>query len=188
MAATAAACDFSKESSGESRCAPLEERSLLQDGEKSGGHVVRAVGGDAAATFEYSRSYFASPRAVFRALTDAYDLSRMMRAPAKSEPKVGGEFSYMDGAISGAYVALDEGKLIEMKWRMRGWPDQCYSHVKIVLDSEEEGECDLTLTQTGIPLEDKTGSSGTLEIVKNGWKVRILEQGLHKMIGFAVKE
>jgi activator of HSP90 ATPase len=185
MAATSAApeCDFSKESSGKCRLVVC-----WHWGAVCTCHVAFAVTGDETTIFEYSRSYLASPKAVFRALTDGYDLTRMMRAPAKSEAKNGGAFSYMDGVISGVYVLLEEGKTIEMKWRMRGWPAQCYSHVKISLDSEEEGECDLTLTQSGIPLVDRTGSSGTVEAVKNGWKVRILEQGLHKMIGFPLKD
>lgn len=148
---------------------------------------VYAVTGKDSTTFEHTVTYFASCAAVYRALTDPFDLSRMMRAPATSDAKVGGSFSYMDGLISGEYTALTEAKAISMTWRMKDWPEQCYSTVDISLTPDGTGVCTLNLKQSGIPLLDKFGNRGTDDATKNGWKERILVIGLSKIIGFGIR-
>ncbi|KAA0169667.1 hypothetical protein FNF27_05389 [Cafeteria roenbergensis] len=147
-----------------------------------------AAAGKEATTFSHEVTYHASCEAVYRALTDTYDLSRMMRAPATSDTKVGGEFSWMGGAISGKYTVLEKDSKIGMVWRMRDWADQVYSTVTIALEADGHGVCKLSLKQDGIPVTDKFGNGGTDRATKNGWKERILVVGLSKIIGFALRE
>jgi uncharacterized protein YndB with AHSA1/START domain len=145
------------------------------------------VTGKDATSFEHSVTYFASTAAVYKALTDPFELSRLMRDKALSDAKVGGKFSYMDGLISGEYAALTPNESISMHWRMKDWPDQCYSSVVITLTAEGTGICELHLKQIGIPTLDKFGNRGTDDATKNGWKERILVIGLSKIIGFGIR-
>lgn len=145
------------------------------------------MSGKDVAKFHHEITYYASAEAVYNALTDPRELSRMMRSPATSDPKVGGAFSYMDGVITGIYTALEPSKTLEMQWRMKGWADQCYSTVRIKLTSEAAGVCTLELDQQGIPIRDKFGNGGTDRVTVEGWKQRILVVGLSRMIGFAIR-
>lgn len=75
------------------------------------------------------------------------------RAKATVEPKEGGEFSLLEGRIQGRFLNLREGEYIKMQWKFNDWKE--YSIVEIVLREEDEDECNVYLTHSGIPASEK---------------------------------
>src|SRR5918994_5804355 len=75
-------------------------------------------------TIELTRTTDASPSAVFRALTDAGELSRWWTTTAESDPRTGGSFSYRfefedqarNHTYEGAYHEVVEGERISYPW------------------------------------------------------------------------
>jgi activator of HSP90 ATPase len=45
------------------------------------------------------------------------------RAPAKVEPKEGGEFVLLDGKIKGRFLTLRSNEYIKMEWKLNEWSE-----------------------------------------------------------------
>lgn len=58
----------------------------------------------------------ATPEEVYAALTYEPTVQLWTSAPAKIVPKVGEAFSMWDGSITGTFVALEPGKLVQQQW------------------------------------------------------------------------
>jgi uncharacterized protein YndB with AHSA1/START domain len=76
-------------------------------------------------TIEITRTLEAPPATVFRALTDAHELSRWWTTSAESEPRTGGAFSYRfefedasrDHTYEGAYHEITADKRVSYPWQ-----------------------------------------------------------------------
>ncbi|TPP60525.1 Activator of 90 kDa heat shock protein ATPase 1, partial [Fasciola gigantica] len=84
------------------------------------------------------------------------------RGDAVVEAIPDGKYSIFGGNVEGAFISLTPGKVIEMRWRKREWPEEHYSRLSLEL-SAFEGGTRLSLSQTGVPGYD-------LENTTNGWR------------------
>lgn len=76
------------------------------------------------------------------------------RAPAQVEPKEGGQYHILDGKIVGKFLTLRQDEYIKMEWKFNDWKEP--SIVEIMIRNEEEDdECEVYLTQTKIPANEK---------------------------------
>ncbi|CBZ52072.1 Os08g0464000 protein, related [Neospora caninum Liverpool] len=99
------------------------------------------------------------------------------------DPKVGGNFSWMNKGIEGEVTALTTNKEIQMKWRFAEWEAGVYSNVKITFDAED---CDTTrviIEQSGIPLTDKFQNGNCDVRVREGWRQHIIDR-FEKVLGY----
>jgi hypothetical protein len=75
----------------------------------------------------------------------------MIGSTAKVDPQVGGEFSTLNGSVSGKLLALDLGRRIVMSWRSTTFPkDAADSRVELTLEAIG-GSSRVTVLQTEIP-------------------------------------
>jgi uncharacterized protein YndB with AHSA1/START domain len=74
---------------------------------------------------------------VWEALTSAEIAEQWGAAPAKVNPKVGGEYSYWGGDIHGIFTKLVPGKLIEQDWYGHDNPTWKYT---VVFAFESDGQ------------------------------------------------
>jgi uncharacterized protein YndB with AHSA1/START domain len=64
---------------------------------------------------------------VYQALTDAKMAEQWGAAPAQTDPKEGGEFSYWDGDIHGTFTKLVPNQLIGQDWYGHDHPERKYT-------------------------------------------------------------
>lgn len=104
-----------------------------------------------AETINFSVDLPVSPERVYRAWLDSYEHSRFTGHPAQIDPHPGGQYSSLDGAVSGRILLATPFNHIVQSWRSvefpPGSPD---SHVDLKLEPTCLG-AQLTLIQTGIP-------------------------------------
>lgn len=116
-----------------------------------------------AETIHQERSFKASPKRVYAALTDAaqFDkvvrLSMAMRAgmppgapPTRVSADAGGEFSLFGGYISGRIIELVPNQRIVQAWRTANWPVGVFSIARFELLEQGAG-CKLVFDQNGFP-------------------------------------
>lgn len=101
----------------------------------------------------------ATPEEVYAALTFEPTVELWTSSPATINPKVGEEFSMWDGNISGKFIALEPGKMIQQEWYF-GELDQP-SIVTLKMHEDKRGTS-LEVRHTNIP-ED------SFEDIKDGW-------------------
>nr|CEL66033.1 TPA: Os08g0464000 protein, related [Neospora caninum Liverpool] len=137
------------------------------------------------ATEIHVEEVFAVPAHVlYEAFLDSHQMTRVgLGAPAEIDPKVGGNFSWMNKGIEGEVTALTTNKEIQMKWRFAEWEAGVYSNVKITFDAED---CDTTrviIEQSGIPLTDKFQNGNCDVRVREGWRQHIIDR-FEKVLGY----
>ncbi len=101
------------------------------------------------------------------------------RAPAQVTPTEGGEFVLLDGRIRGRFLKLRPEEYIQMEWRLSDWAAP--SKVDIVLSDPEEDECDVSLSQSGVPAHEKK------EKIEYGWKEYYFG-AMNKVLGYPNKD
>lgn len=99
---------------------------------------------------------------LYATLTDEMRLRAFTRSQCTSNPVVGGEFSLLNGNISGTYETLVPNEKIVQKWRFKEWPEGLYSTVTMKLD-QKLATTMLKLTQSGVPDFDTVRT-------EQGWK------------------
>ncbi len=95
-------------------------------------------------------SLSATPEEVYAALTFEPTVELWTSSPATIVPKIGAEFSMWDGSISGKFVALETGKMIQQEWNF-GELDEP-SIVTIKMHEDKKGTS-LEIRHTNIPEE-----------------------------------
>lgn len=103
----------------------------------------------------------ATPEEVYAALTYEPTVELWTAAPARIRPKVGEEFSMWDGSISGKFIALEQGKMIQQQWYF-GERDEP-SVVTIKMHEDKQGTS-LEVRHTNIPEED-------FDEIVDGWNL-----------------
>lgn len=85
----------------------------------------------------------------------------------------------LDGKIIGKFLSLRSGEYIKMEWRFNDWKEA--SIVEIMLQDPEEDECDVYLTHTHIPANEKK------EKIEFGWKEYYFN-AINKILGYPLKD
>ncbi|KAL2913625.1 Co-chaperone [Polyrhizophydium stewartii] len=133
---------------------PPVAASALSAGAKSAGQMLGSL-----AKITQRVEFVASPEDIYITLLDAQRASAWTRSKAEIVKEVGAPFRFFDGNVSGTITKLVENKRIEMKWRLRSWPEGHYSDVVIELE-KGDGETILKLTQEGVPVGQKDTTEG----------------------------
>jgi len=123
-------------------------------------------------TIEQSVGFRVPPRLIFEALTDAKIVSTFTQAPAVTDPKVGGEYSFFAGNVTGKYLELEPGKKLKFTWRFKEWVPEHYSTVTITLSEGPDGpnSTKLQLHHENVPHGDNYGNHAVVEKVTEGWQ------------------
>ncbi len=72
----------------------------------------------------HSVRFSAKPRVIYQLLMDSKKHSAFTGAPAKIDPKVGGQFAAWGPHLRGINVELVKNKRIVQAWRAKNWPSQ----------------------------------------------------------------
>ncbi|HTG02217.1 MAG TPA: SRPBCC family protein [Nitrospirota bacterium] len=104
----------------------------------------------------------AAPRAVYRALMDPRQHSKITGSKAVIGAKTGGSFSMWDGGIHGITLLLVPDAKIVQAWRSHDWPDDHYSVASFSLQKAGNGTR-LVFDQYGVPARDSKS-------ISEGWK------------------
>lgn len=98
---------------------------------------------------------------IFMCLVDPNRVKAYAGSDAVVSNEVGGKFKLFGGYVEGENVEVNFPKKLVQKWRFNKWAEGHYSTVMIEFE-ESGGKTHLTLTQTGIPEDDK-------EHTESGW-------------------
>jgi len=93
----------------------------------------------------------ATPKEVYRLLTDKKALRSITKEPVSNALSVGGRFSLFGGHISGVNVDLAPGVRLVQAWRDRRFAEGIFSMATFNLEPHGEGSTALTLTHRGVP-------------------------------------
>ena len=88
-------------------------------------------------------------------------ISVWSRSFTKNDARVGEDFSFFSGNVTGTYTQLVENEKVSMRWRQKSWPDAHYSNATICLKQTDSG-VEMKLEQTGVPQQ-------SVEATKQGW-------------------
>eukprot|EP00800_Vazella_pourtalesii_P010954 TRINITY_DN2657_c0_g1_i1.p1 TRINITY_DN2657_c0_g1~~TRINITY_DN2657_c0_g1_i1.p1 ORF type:complete len:338 (+),score=73.00 TRINITY_DN2657_c0_g1_i1:343-1356(+) len=122
-------------------------------------------------------NFLASPQDIYECFTDVKRVMAYTQRPCVMDVRVEGEFSMMDGIISGCFCKLVEGALIEQEWRMSDWPKEAVSYLKLKISKTDDG-CVLHLEQRNVPLK-------SADRTKQGWSQQIFQR-IRMTFGYGV--
>lgn len=105
---------------------------------------------------------------IWEALTDEGRIGAYTRSATKINVVKDGEFSFLNGSISGTFTLVENKKRLEMNWRLQDWTKDHFSKAIIQFDCEEAGTTLMKLEHSNIPTAD-------LERTKQGWKQNFWE-------------
>ncbi|KAI9068590.1 hypothetical protein FKP32DRAFT_1587565 [Trametes sanguinea] len=98
-------------------------------------------------------SFVASADDLFAVLTDESRIPHWTRAPAKSKPEVGAEYSLFGGGVKGKFVSVSPPKEFVQTWALSSptWPE---GHVATLTTTLEQGSDSTKVTWAldGVPL------------------------------------
>lgn len=89
---------------------------------------------------------------------------------------MGSDFTMFGGSIVGVQRELTPHTRIVQDWRFSNWEEGLYSKVVIDIEELQAGTTNVTMTQTGVPHEDKYGHHNVVETTENGWRNLILRR------------
>ncbi len=113
-------------------------------------------------TIDQSVTFNASAHEIYEMLMSSQKHSKFTGAPAEISRDIGGEFSIMDGGLSGKTLDLITDKKIVQAWRAADWPEGHYS-TAIFLMEESDGQTKLSFVQAGVP-------SDMFDSINDGWR------------------
>jgi len=113
-------------------------------------------------TIDQSVTFNASAHEIYEMLMDPQKHSEFTGAPAEISREIGGEFSIIDGGLSGKTLDLIADKKIVQAWRAADWPEGHYS-TAIFLMEESDGQTKLSFVQAGVP-------SDMFDSINDGWR------------------
>jgi len=112
-------------------------------------------------SFTLKEKFVCSAADLFMCLVDPNRVKAYAGSDAVVSKDVGGAFKLFGGYVEGENLEVDFPKKLVQKWRFNKWPQGHYSTVTISFE-ESGGKTHLTLTQTGVPEDDK-------EHTESGW-------------------
>lgn len=101
----------------------------------------------------------ATPEEVYAALTFEPTVELWTSSPAKIVPEVGEEFSMWDGNISGKFIALEAGKMIQQEWNFGELTEPSIVTIKL---HEDKKSTSMEVRHTNIPEE-------SFDDIVDGW-------------------
>lgn len=130
-------------------------------------------------TLKDTITFQCQPHHIYNALT-VPDMVRAFTQGSvqKFENEKGGRFVLLDHAIAGEFTQLSPYERLEMRWRLKSWPEAHYSKVTIDISSKES-DTQVKLTQTGIPADD-------FDRTREGWH-RNYWHSIRQTFGFGAK-
>lgn len=103
-----------------------------------------------------------SPEEVYDALLNAKKHSAFTGSPAKTNARVGSEFTAWDGYITGKNLELVKGEKIVQEWETTGWPEG-YPRSRLELTlTPKKGGTELRMVHSQVPAEQ-------VEDYRSGW-------------------
>jgi uncharacterized protein YndB with AHSA1/START domain len=104
----------------------------------------------------------ASPDEVYDALLNAKKHSAFTGSPAKTNARVGSEFTAWDGYITGKNLELVKGEKIVQEWETTEWPEG-YPRSRLELTlTPKKGGTELKMVHSQVPAEQ-------VEDYRSGW-------------------
>lgn len=143
---------------------------------KSGSTAADAAG---ATSFSWRMRWGVPMEELYAALTDPRRASAYTRGPAAMDVKAGGQFSFLNGVISGYYVDVQPPALLKQQWRLASWPAGVHSSVVLQLVKDEPAVTILEFAQSGIP-------AGQLQSVQEGWRANFFD-AIKAVFGYSLE-
>jgi len=100
-------------------------------------------------SFEISESFKVPPPRLYEILTQP-ELVKAWAGTSSIDPKVGGQFTFFGGQITGSFVSLKENEELVVKWRLKDYPQGHFAEIKFTLQDQGDSTC-LKLEGTDIP-------------------------------------
>ncbi|XP_020584616.1 activator of 90 kDa heat shock protein ATPase homolog [Phalaenopsis equestris] len=122
---------------------------------------------------------------VYEILMDEKSWKGFTHSNARISKEIEGQFSLIDGSITGVNEELQEGRLIVQKWRFSSWADGIHSTVRLEFDEPDPGVAIVKLTQNGVPEEDRFGNYSVIENTERCWRELIFHQ-IRTLFGFEI--
>jgi len=113
-------------------------------------------------SFTTKEKFVCSPEDLYSSILDPNRVRAYAGGDADISPETGKKFRLFGGNVQGENVHLDRPNKIVQKWRFSDWPEGHYSNVEMIIE-HKNGKTMLTLTQTGVPEDDRDKTMG-------GWK------------------
>ena len=111
----------------------------------------------------------ADAKRVFRALTDAKELSAWSGHKGKVEARIGGKFEMFNGWTKGKVLAYQEGKALAYTWHTTDWAKEATPSIVAYTLTPAARGTRVVLSHTGFPNEKERNEH--LE----GWKQHVFE-------------
>ncbi|OAA59877.1 Activator of Hsp90 ATPase [Niveomyces insectorum RCEF 264] len=102
---------------------------------------------------------------LYTTFTDPQRLAAFTRAPPRvfEGAHPGGKFELFDGNVAGVYEELQPPKHLVQRWRLKQWPADHYSTLRIDFDQNDvDSVTVMRVTWTGVPV-------GQEEVTKRNW-------------------
>lgn len=131
-----------------------------------------------ATNFSWKMRWGAPIEELFVCLTSEQRAAVYTRSPAKVDAQAGGQFSFLNGVITGYYVDVQGPTLLKMQWRLKSWPVGVHSSVVMQLTREEPGVTVMEFAQSGIP-------AGQMQSVREGWRANFFD-AMKMVFGFTL--
>ncbi|KAK9821579.1 hypothetical protein WJX81_007361 [Elliptochloris bilobata] len=152
--------------------AEAESRAQLEAAKKAAAKREAAEAAAGTASIELTERFVARPADLLTCFTEAHRVVAFTQAPAQVDPRVGGRFEILGGAVRATFTELSPQR-IALDWHFSSWREGVVSKVVITLEEPTEGSTLLKLSHSGIPREDKFGGDA-VETTRSGWRQQIL--------------
>lgn len=140
-------------------------------------------------TLEFSERFYAGAKELYECFTDERRVSAFTGAPARVEPRPGGQVSLFGGSVTGSFISLsppEDGRAeLVLSWRFSSWADDDVSRVTLTFHEATRGDVKVTLTQQGVPDEDRFGQHDVLNLTRAGWREQIFGR-IRRVFGYGV--
>ncbi|XP_031171085.1 activator of 90 kDa heat shock protein ATPase homolog 1-like [Sander lucioperca] len=97
------------------------------------------------------------------------------RCAAVVDGRRGGRFQMLDGSVSGEFSQLVPDRSIQMRWRFRTWPSDCFAAVTLELQQRGD-ETELRMACSGVPAAEE-------DATREGWR-RFYFQAIRQTFGY----
>ncbi|KAF1377092.1 hypothetical protein PFLUV_G00218340 [Perca fluviatilis] len=145
----------------------------------SSGPAPRASSGPAPSpatcSFNLKETFQTSAAELYTTFISQEFVQVFTRSAAVVDGRRGGRFQMMDGSVSGEFTQLVPERSIQMRWRFRTWPSDCYAAVSLELQQRGD-ETELSMACSGVPAAEE-------DATREGWR-RFYFQAIRQTFGY----